>query len=54
MLCKMKAEQRGLPRRDVYSMLYGNTTSFSLPVSIILNNKWPLKQASKQKVFATW
>lgn len=42
-LCKMKAKLRGLPRRDVYSTLYGNATSFSLTVSIILNKKRLLK-----------
>jgi len=44
-----ESQTAGLPRRDVYSTLYGNATSFSLTVSIILNKKWLLKQASKQK-----
>lgn len=44
----MKVKQHGLPRRDMYSMLYGNAASFFLTVPTILNKKRLLKQASKQ------
>lgn len=44
----MKVKQHGLPRRDMYSALYGNATSLLLTVPIILNKKRLLKQASKQ------
>lgn len=44
----MKVKQHGLPRRDMYSALYGNATSFFLTVPSILNKKRLLKWASKQ------
>lgn len=47
-LRKMKVKQHGLPRRDVYSALYGNAISFLLTLPIVLNKKRLLKQASKQ------
>lgn len=45
----MKAKQCGLPKRDAYSTLHGNATSFSVTVSSILNKKQLSEQASKQK-----
>lgn len=44
----MKVKQHGLPRRDIYSAVYGNATSFFLTVPTILNKKRLLKRASKQ------
>lgn len=48
-LCKMKAKPCGLPGRGASSMLHGNTASVPLAASSILNKKWLLEQASKQK-----